>query len=401
MITRPMLRWGFSLILILATTIAIGAPSDSAPRFSAELIFPLHHQHNHAPAIVECPNGELLVSWYRGSGERKADDVAVYGARLGRRKTQWSEPFLMVDTPGFPDGNTAMFIDDQRRLWLFWPIVLANSWESCVTSYRVASDYQKAGAPKWNWQGQVWLKPEGFAEDLNRALDARLKSGPLPDDVKTNQLAAFRSTITNKLSQRLGWQPRCKPTVLRSGRIVLPLYSDAYSVSIMALSDDAGQTWFASRPLAGFGNIQPAVLQRKDGSLVAYMRENGPIERIRVAESRDDGMTWGPVGALDLLNPGSGLDAVRLANGHWLLIYNDTIKGRHQLAVSLSDDEGKTWKWTRHLEKQPAGQFHYPAIIQTRDGLLHAVYSYFVEGGKSMKHAAFDEGWIRAGAAVH
>jgi hypothetical protein len=323
--------------------------------------------------------------------------VAVYGARFGRRKTQWSEPFLMVDTPGFPDGNTAMFIDDRRRLWLFWPIVLANSWESCVTSYRVAGDYQKAGTPKWNWQGQVWLKPEGFADEVNLALDARLQSGPPPDDINTNELAAFRSTITNKLSQRLGWQPRCKPTVLRSGRIVLPLYSDTYNVSMMALSDDAGQTWFASRPLAGFGNIQPAVLQREDGSLVAYMRENGPIERIRVAESRDDGLIWGPVGALDLLNPGSGLDALRLANGCWVLIHNDTTKGRNQLAVSLSDDEGKTWNWSRHLEKQPSGQFHYPAIIQSRDGMLHAVYSYFVEGGKSMKHASFNEAWVKAG----
>jgi predicted neuraminidase len=165
----------------------------------------------------------------------------------------------------------------------------------------------------------------------------------------------------------------------------------------MALSDDAGQTWFASRVLAGFGNIQPAVLQRQDGSLVAYMRENGPLDRIRVAESRDDGMTWGPVGTMDLPNPGAGLDAVRLANGHWLLIYNDTVTGRHQLAVSLSDDEGRTWQWTRHLEKQPSGSFHYPAIIQGRDGTLHAVYSYFVAGGKSMKHAAFNEAWVKAG----
>jgi hypothetical protein len=295
MITRQSIR-GFILIVVSAVLFTSPAAGADRPRFASELIFPLHHQHNHAPAIVECPNGDLLVSWYRGSGERKADDVAVYGARFGRRKTQWSEPFLMVDTPGFPDGNTAMFIDDRRRLWLFWPIVLANSWESCVTSYRVAGDYQKAGTPKWNWQGQVWLKPEGFADEVNLALDARLQSGPLPDDINTNELAAFRSTITNKLSQRLGWQPRCKPTVLRSGRIVLPLYSDTYNVSMMALSDDAGQTWFASRPLAGFGNIQPAVLQREDGSLVAYMRENGPIERIRVAESRDDGLIWGPVG---------------------------------------------------------------------------------------------------------
>jgi len=102
------------------------------------------------------------------------------------------------------------------------------------------------------------------------------------------------------------------------------------------------------------------------------------------------------VGATQLPNPGSGLDALRLGNGHWLMIYNDTTTGRQSLAVSVSDDEGKSWKWTRHLEKQSTGSFHYPSVIQIRDGTIHAVYSYFVAGGKSMKHAAFNEAWVTA-----
>ncbi len=165
----------------------------------------------------------------------------------------------------------------------------------------------------------------------------------------------------------------------------------------MAISDDEGQTWFASQPLIGFGNIQPAVLRRDDGTLVAYMRENGPQNHIRVCESTDDGLTWGPVGISELPNPGSGLDGVRLANGHWLLVYNDTTSGRNSLAVSISTDEGHTWKWTRHLEQQEAGSFHYPAVIQGADERIHVVYSYFVKDGKSMKHAAFNEAWVQQG----
>jgi predicted neuraminidase len=208
-------------------------------------------------------------------------------------------------------------------------------------------------------------------------------------------VAELEEHLGDKLSQRLGWQPRCKPTVLSTGRILLPLYSDTFSFSLMAVSDDDGQSWYASEPLIGFGNIQPAVLERKDGSLVAYMRENGPLDKIRVSESTDRGLHWGPVGALDIPNPGSGLDAVRLANGHWVLIYNDVPKGRNSLAVSLSEDEGKTWKYTRHLEQHPKGSYHYPTIIQGAGGTIHAVYSYFVDEGKSMKHAAFGEDWIR------
>src|SRR3954453_6474117 len=124
--------------------------AESQPTHRAELVFPLHPQHNHAPGIVECPGGDLLVSWYRGSGERSADDVAVYGARLKKGETKWGDAFLLADTPGFPDCNTTLFVDPQNRLWLFWPVILANSWESCLTQYRVSSKYDGPGAPVWD-----------------------------------------------------------------------------------------------------------------------------------------------------------------------------------------------------------------------------------------------------------
>ncbi|NOX56947.1 MAG: exo-alpha-sialidase, partial [Planctomycetes bacterium] len=368
------------------------------PQYRAELIFPLDRQHNHAPGIVECPNGDLLVSWYRGSGERTADDVAVYGARRSHGSNRWSKPFVMADRPGFPDCNTCMMIDLKGRLWLFWPTILANTWESCLTNYRVSTDYQRSGPPRWTQQDIILLKPEDFSGEGRRLLDEALKQlGRSLTPREAAEVESIRRRLGEKLYQRLGWQPRCKPTVLPSGRILLPLYTDTFSISIMAISDDEGHTWYASKPLIGFGNIQPTVLRRNDGTLVAYMRENGPRQRIRVSESSDDGVTWGPVGETALPNPGSGLDGVRLVNGHWVLVYNDTTDGRNSLAISLSDDEGRTWKWTRHLEKHPTGSYHYPAVIQGRDGTIHVVYSYFVTGGKSMKHVAINEAWIRAG----
>ena len=98
-----------------------------------------------------------------------------------------------------------------------------------------------------------------------------------------------------------------------------------------------------------------------------------------------------------------------MRNGHWILISNDTERGRHSLAVQISADEGKTWTWKRHLELDTnpdgAGAFHYPSIIQARDGTLHASYSYHLNRGegndaggkparKSIKHAHFNEAWI-------
>jgi predicted neuraminidase len=382
-----------SVINFVALLLA-GAAAE--PQHSAELVFPLRQEHNHAPGIVECPNGDLLVSWYRGSGERSSDDVAVYGARKKAGQSAWSEAFLMADVPGFPDCNTCMMIDRQERLWLFWPTILANTWESCLTNYRVSRDYAGDGAPKWERNGLVLLKPDDFSAEGDAQLAGLVeKYKSLLSDRLREEIEVGRQKMRDKLYQRLGWQPRCKPTVLPNGRILLPLYTDTFSISIMAVSDDEGETWYASKPLLGFGAIQPAVLRRDSGELVAYMRENGVTDRVRMATSKDDGITWGPVSATDLPNPGSGLDGVRLENGHWLLVYNDTRNGRNSLAVSLSDDEGRTWKWTRHLEKHSQGSYHYPSVIQGRDGTIHAVYSYFVDGGKSMKHAAFNEAWVR------
>jgi predicted neuraminidase len=129
----------------------------------------------------------------------------------------------------------------------------------------------------------------------------------------------------------------------------------------MAISDDGGDSWFAGQPMLGFGAIQPTVLRKSDGTLVAFMRENGFSGKVRRAESRDDGVSWGSVTSAPLPNPGSGLDGVRLQNGHWVLVCNDTVSGRSRLAVMLSLDEGSTWTATRYLEDRQEGSFHHPA----------------------------------------
>ena len=122
---------------------------------------------------------------------------------------------------------------------------------------------------------------------------------------------------------------------------------------------------------------------------------------------------WNPVTDSESTNPGSGAEITSLKNGHWVLISNDTERGRHSLDVQLSDDKGKTWKWKRHLEFDSpgagAGEHHYPSIIPARDGMLHASYSFHLNqdglpkdadgkpASKSIKHAHFNETWIRQG----
>jgi predicted neuraminidase len=409
-----------AVFLLLCVGARIGLAADEI-RFRAELVFPYRADHNHAPGLVECPNGDLIASWYRGSGERSADDVRVCGARLRKGSREWSKDFLMADFPGFPDCNTCMMIDSEQRLWLFWPLILANSWESALTNFLVSRDYLGDGAPKWDQNGIIPLKPDDFKDEVLRHLDQAEKDLPhriakLPEEQRAARelrwkrgISEMRKHAGEKLAQRLGWQPRCKPTVLPAserhphGRILLPLYSDTFSLGLMAISDDRGRTWFASRPIFAWGGIQPSVLPKQDGTLVAYLRDNGGSGHIKVSESKDDGMSWGPVTLSELANPGAGIDGARLANGHFCLVYNDLSRGRNSLAVSISEDEGRTWKQTRHLEKHEAGSYHYPCVIQGHDGTIHVIYSYFrpkeraKREAKSMKHAAFEEAWVSKG----
>jgi predicted neuraminidase len=152
--------------------------------------------------------------------------------------------------------------------------------------------------------------------------------------------------------------------------------------------------------MIGFGNIQPSLVQRKDGTVVAFMRDNGPFRRIRMAESKDEGATWGAVSSTDLPNPGAGIEAIRLVSGAWLMVSNDTTAGRHSLALSLSDDEGRTWPVTRHLAYDAARKerFHYPSLIQAKDGSIHVSYTHGNQpGGSAIDHARLNEAWIRAG----
>jgi predicted neuraminidase len=405
----------------LATAVNAAGPVSEKPFFTSEAIFPLEILHNHASCIVETPKGDLLVTWFRGTGERTADDVQIMGARQRRGSQVWSNPFVMADTPALPDGNPCLFVDPQGRLWLFHTTILANTWESALLKVRISTDYHRDGPPRWSSSEVVHVKPgPEFDAEVGRRLpqlEALLKAMPLPENTRKEAedfLNAMRQHTADKLYRRLGWMTRAHPFLLDGQRLIVPLYHDGFSFSLMAITDNWGQTWHTSAPLIGAGNIQPAIAQAKDGSLYTLMRDNGPPpKRLQQAWSHDRGETWGDTTDSALLNPGSGSDLIHLRNGHWVLINNDTERGRHSLVVKISDDEGKSWKWQRHIELDPAGpeagSYHYPSIIQARDGSLHASYSYHLNqrslpkdldgdpASKTIKHAHFNEAWIMAG----
>jgi predicted neuraminidase len=418
--------------------------------FEQNIIFPLQHEHVHGPTIVELPNGDLLSAWFQGSGERWADDVRIMGSRLSAGDTVWSEPFLLADTPGFPDVNPALFLDMKDRLWLIWYPVVANQWETSIPKFRISEDYLNDGAPVWSWQDIILAKPgdktergiqpgDRFVEATKKQLEEYEKYiqdeliNQFPEEQRDylwqrwerykhqldslaggkNMMRSGRlyegdeyesTTLGYPLSRRIGWQTKNKPVII-SDRIIIPLYSDGLNCSLFAITDDLGKTWQFSNPVIGGIGIQPTIAVARDGMLTAYLRDNGPQpKRMQVTHSSDGGYTWTIAKDTDIPNPGAGFDMTTLASGEWLMVYNETERGRHDLTVAISDDEGKSWKWKKKIEYDDRGEratsSHYPAVIQGSDGIIHTVYSYHHkdrDGGphKTIKYASFPIDWVK------
>ena len=63
--------------------------------------------------------------------------------------------------------------------------------------------------------------------------------------------------------------------------------------------------------------------------------------------------------------PGMSVVTIRLENGSWIMLYNDIEDVRYSLDVSLSENEGETWPYKRHLDndKTRNSSFSYPSIL--------------------------------------
>ena len=111
-----------TMLLALASAALLAQPAVDTPFLASEIVFPLEHWHNHASMIVEAPDGDLLVCWFHGSGER-GDDVVIRARLEGRADV--SAPFLLADTPAYPTPTYDVSI--RGSAWLMSDD-LANEW---------------------------------------------------------------------------------------------------------------------------------------------------------------------------------------------------------------------------------------------------------------------------------
>jgi hypothetical protein len=245
--------------------------------------------------------------------------------------------------------------------------------------------------------GREWEKYKLKLDSLSRGRNM-VRSGRIRQGDKE-----IPAELGYPLTQRIGWQTKNKAFFSRN-RMIVPLYSDGLDCALFALTDDGGKSWMFSNPVLGGAGIQATIALKKDGTLVAYLRDNGPPpQQMQRTESHDNGLTW-TIAKDDILpNPGAGFDMVTLENGEWLIVFNNLEDGRFDLTAAVSDDEGRSWKWKRQLEydnrKERPTSSHYPSVIVDGDGMIHVVYSFHrndVQPGKTIKYATFPVIWVKS-----
>jgi predicted neuraminidase len=297
----------------------------------------------HASTIVESAPGKLVAAWFGGTRERDPD-VGIWLSR--HDGTGWTAPVEVAngvrpDAPRVPAWNPVLFQPRTGPLLLFY----------------------KMGPSPSTWWGMTMSSPDGGAT----------WSAPrrLPDGIF--------GPIKNK------------PVQLADGTILSPTSDETPDQANLwrvyfERSTDNGRTWTRT-PFANDGNsisaIQPSILFLGGEKLEAVGRtRQGKVYSI---SSPDAGRTWGPMTLTALPHPSAGTDAVTLADGRHVLVYNHTPKGRTPLCVAVSRDGAE---WTRVLDLETAsGEYSYPAVIQTRDGLIHITYTWKRE---RIRHVVLD-----------
>lgn len=324
-------------------------PGD-AGYVSGELIYELESRPTpqcHASTLVETPAG-LVAAWFGGTRE-KNPDVGIW---LSRNTGEgWSTPVRVASGAEGEDQeyacwNPVLFQPSEGPLLLFYKVGVSPSlwWGMLMTS----SD-----------AGKTWSAPR------------RLGTSSALGEGNTNLIGPVKN----------------KPIQLADGSLLAPSSSEHRGWRVhFEISRDLGKTWEVIGPIhdaTDFNAIQPSILTYPNGRMQVLCRSR---EKVLVQSwSEDGGQTWGPVTATMLPNPSSGTDAVTLKDGRQLVIYNHTPSRRSPLNIAVSTD-GTSWRPVVTLETA-AGEYSYPAIIQTKDGKVHVTYTYRRE---SIKHVVLD-----------
>lgn len=291
----------------------------------------------HASTLVALENGSVMVAWFGGTHERHPD-VSVYMSI--NESDSWSLPKMIADgvvndTVRYPCWNPVLFRNSNDQVFLYYKV--GPSPSSWWGMYKMANGNGK------NWSEPIRL-PQGILGPIKNK----------PIQVNDNLIVSPSSTESEN---GLIWKAHVE------------------------ISKDGGYTWSKVEIPSDKNEkvIQPTLIKLPNGNLKALLRSDQDF--VMQSISADQGSTWSKVSLGTVPNPNSGIDAVELKKGGYLLVYNPTAggedwsDGRQKLNLAYSAD-GNSWTDILKLEDHGEGEYSYPSIIQDSNGLVHISYTY-------------------------
>jgi len=366
----------------------VAAPFFSGPKqfvkVPPNLAGPLFSNHNHSPAIAECPNGDLLAVWF-SCGDEGGAELADIASRLRRGATEWEAASPFWDGPDINDHAPKLWFDGERTLYFFAKSlsgdILRTSTDSGATWSKARFFQPEAeigNMPIRTREGALLLPLDGNkpGASLNISRDGGQTWTFTTQHGKPDFRAGGGGTrlpgIHNAIAQLADGR------IMAFGRFDLPPEQEKFNFrNPLSYSSDMGKTWsYEASPFPAIGSVQRAVLLRlHEGPLLFCSftdeqrywskRKGLPFKAadgteftgfgLFAAVSFDEGKTW-PVQRL--ITPGGP---------------GRTVSGVDKSEFTLSDTMA-----------EPSG---YLSVCQTRDDLIQLI--------SSKNHYVFNLAWLK------
>ncbi len=279
----------------------------------------------HCSSVIETTEGELLCVWYQGAYET-ASDTVLKGAWRSAAGA-WSEPEVLFDFHGLALGNPVLWRTPDGLLNLTFSALLSATWKESLLFCASSAD-----------GGRTWSRPALF-------------------------------------TPRIGMMAKTRPITGSKGQIIFPLYSEVEQCPYIWVLEDPGDYLsgsFVAETMARGKAIQPALCRLDDGRMLMLCRTNQ--ERLWQSHSCNEGYTWSILRPVEIPNPDSAIDLLRLSSGRLLLVGNDSSSDRKRLVAMSSDDEGESWSSPEEIASGD-GEYSYPSAVLRTDGSVSVTFT--------------------------
>jgi sialidase-1 len=344
------------LLLLLVIFTEIQAQQPAIPVFISGTG---GHKIYRIPAIIQLPNGELLAfAEGRVNGGADFGDINIVMKRSTDNGKTWGSISTIVDYEALQAGNPAPVFDNHDpafpngRLFLFYNT--GNNHESEVRKgkglrevwYKTSTDGGKTWSEGVNITMQVH-KPK--QHDTNPAYDFKedwRHYANTPGHATQIENGKYKGRLYIAANRSEG-----EPNKQSEDYFAHGFYSDNH-----------GKTFKLSQTVIIPGSNEATATEISDNGLMLNARNQKGDKKARiVAISKDGGETWDKIyfdeNLPDPVCEGSIL-SVGTKKGKHILAFtnNDSRTKRDNLTLRISFDEGKTWSFSKVVDKSTDGQ---------------------------------------------